>query len=952
MTPDRWREIERIYHAAMAAAPEARAALIEQASSGDAALRREVESLIAQAATSGVLDCSVAGLAGDLGLTPALSLASSRIGAYEVQGLLGIGGMGEVYRARDVRLGRDVALKILPSAFKNDSDRVARFEQEARVLASLNHSNIASIYGLEEAGDVTALVMELVEGADLSQKPLRSVDEALAIARQIAEALEAAHEQGVVHRDLKPANIKVRPDGTVKVLDFGLAVALVPNPDIAPEASPHTQAGALIGTPAYMSPEQARGDIAGRHADIWAFGVVLYEMLTGVSPFARATTAETLASVLGEQPDYSRLPAGTPAIVRRLIPRCLEKDKKRRLQHIGDVRIDIDEAISHAGDATSSGAIPGFAVAQPRERSRLPGVLWVAGALVLGAAASAAWFTRPAPAAIVRTIVPADVFLASTDIGFTFTADGRGLAYPSSDARQLMVRRLDSLDPAPVLTTAAYLKGMFASPDGRWFGYVENNFVLRKVAATGGPPLTLLTMDGPSRGASWGADDTIVFATGASETGLQLVAGSGGPVTVLTRPDRERGERDHLNPVWLPDGRVLFTIVAVGQGLDSAKVAVLDVETGVWHTVLEGGFAARYVATGHLVYAAAGALWATRFDLTTLQTQGSRREVLRPVSVGGLGAVAEFDIAPDGTLAYSRGAVDQARRLPVWVDRSGRETPLLLPPANYTHPRFSPDGRRLAIVVSGDLYVWDPTRPWSTASRLTFEPQIDWYPVWTKDSRRLLFGSWRAGGFSNIYSYDLDTGSTVRLTDSPDMQLPTAITNDNARLIFHNFGRSLQALRLATGETEVLVDTPTDERNGDLSPDGRWLAYEGESLSRPGELDIYVRPFPDLGRGPWQVSTSGGTYPLWARSGRELFYVKYDGTIVAVPVEASGGTWKAGAPTTLFRGQYDIREGSLGRLFDEAPDGGFLMMKRGLDADPPHIVLVQNWAGEMARQLR
>jgi Tol biopolymer transport system component len=425
-------------------------------------------------------------------------------------------------------------------------------------------------------------------------------------------------------------------------------------------------------------------------------------------------------------------------------------------------------------------------------------------------------------------------------------------------------------------------------------------------------------------------------------------------VTVLTRPNRQGGEADHLNPVWLPGGRgVLFTITAPQHGLDAAKVAVLDVATGTWRTLLEGGYDAHYVEGGHLVYAAAGALWATRFDLERLETQGGAREVLRPVSVGLLGAVAEFDIANDGTLAYSRGAISQGRRLPVWVDRSGRETPLQAPHGNYTHPRFSPDGKRLAIVASGDIYVWDWTRPWSTASRLTFEPRIDWYPVWTPDSRRILFGSWRAGGFSNLYSYDLETGSTDRLTESPDMQLPTAITRDGATLVFHSFTKSLQALRLPPrGAPVTLVETPVEERNGALSPDGRWLAYEGESAFARGDLDVYVRSFPDVDRGLWQVSRGGGMYPLWARSGRELFYVTLDGTMVSVPVEASGTTWKTGSPTPVFRRRYEIREGSLGRMFDVAPDGRFLMIKNESSIESAHIVLVQNWAAELTRQMR
>jgi eukaryotic-like serine/threonine-protein kinase len=955
MTPERWRHIERVYDMALAARPETRAAVLAEACNGDDALRQEVESLLAQAAASGVLDRSPAGLVTNLS-SPSSTPPLRQLGVFELQELLGVGGMGEVYRARDTRLGRDVAIKMLPREFREDRHRVARFQQEARVLASLNHPHIAAIYGLEERDDVSALVMELVEGHDLSRRAPVRVEQALAIARQIAEALEAAHDQGIIHRDLKPANIKVRPDGTVKVLDFGLATALA-SAAVAEkiQSERQTQPGAVIGTPPYMSPEQVRGEQASRHADIWAFGVLLYELLTGISPFARPTSADTLASVLGAQPDYGRLPKETPATVRRLIRRCMEKDQKRRLQHIGDARIELEEALS---PSTADAAIAPTRSASNADKSKSNGLraaALVAGAFVIGAVIGALWLSRrPAPSPVVRTFIAAETFISESDRSFVFTPDGSALAYIRSDSGQMFVRPLESLEPVAILTTAAFLRGIFPSPDGRWFGYIENNFVLRKVSAVGGPPSTLVTMDGPSRGASWGSDDTIVFATGASDTGLQRVAANGGPVTVLTRPNHEGGEADHLNPVWLPGGRsLLFTILPTQGGLDAAKVAVLDVATGVWRTVLEGGFGARYVDSGHLVYAASGALWATHFDLERLEAQGAPREVLRPISVGEVGATAEFEVSSTGMLAYLRGGLSQNRRVPVWVDRSGGETPLGAPLDHYTHPRLSRDGTRLAIVVRWDIFVWDFTRPWSTASRLTFDPRVDWFPVWTPDSRRILFGSWRGGAFSNIYSYDLEAGTTERLTDSPDMQLPTAITQDAATLVFHSFTHRLEALPVRAGVgPRTLVETLGEERNGELSPDGRWLAYEGESTTRPGELDVYVRSFPDVDRGPWQVTRGGGLYPIWARSGRELFYVTLDGTMMAVPIEASGTSWKVGSATQLFQGRYALREGSLGRLYDVGPDDRFLMLKNQNSEETPHIVLVQNWVAELTRQVR
>jgi tRNA A-37 threonylcarbamoyl transferase component Bud32 len=891
------------------------------------------------------------------GDAPAVSttapLIGRHFGVFEVRELLGAGGMGEVYRARDTRLRRDVAIKILSRALREDREHVVRLEREARVLASLNDPHIGVVYGLEEVDGLVALVMELVEGEDLAalirRRPL-PLDEALDVARQVSEALEVAHAQGIVHRDLKPANIRRRPDRQVKVLDFGLAKALTWS-----DAVSATQTGIVGGTPAYMSPEQARGEAVDNQTDIWSFGVVLFELLTGVSPFARPTTAETLASVLSTVPDYSLLAPDTPSNVRHLIGRCLEKDRRRRLKHIGDARLELEEA------RTPLGADGSLAPARRRASSvaswawnvrRAAAFTMAAGAA--GAVIGAVWLApRPAPAPVVRTIIPADTLATPTDRCFAFTPAGNSLAYISGDARQILVRRLDALEPVAVLTTAAFIKGMYPSPDGWWFGYIENNFVFRKIPTTGGAPVTVLTMDGPSRGAAWGPDNTIVFATGAPGTGLQRVASGGGAVRVLTRPDHDRGEADHVQPAWLPGGRsVLFTILSARGGLDAAKVAILDLATGATRIVLEGGYAARYVDSGHLVYAAAGAVWATRFDLSRLETQGAPVEVLRSVAIQTAGAGAVFDIARNGTLAYASGASSN-RVVPVWVDRNARETPLPAPPGIYGHPRLSPDGKRLALTTQGDIYIWEVARTWASAVRMTVAPENDWFPVWAPEGRQIVFGSWRGGAFSNIYRLDIDSGSTERLSDSPDMQVPTSITPDGTTVIFHSFTRSLQALGLdAHLKTVTLVETPVEERNGELSPDGRWLAYEGESTSRPGQLDIYVRSFPAVNRAVWQVTSDGGMFPLWSRDGRELFYIALDGRVIAVPVEASATTWKAGSPTELFRGPYLIREGSLGRQYDVARDGRFLMLKREAVNQPPHLVIVQNWPAELARQVR
>jgi len=886
----------------------------------------------------------------------------SRIGPYEITALLGEGGMGTVWRARHLALKRDDALKVLPDAWAADPARLARFRQEAELLASLNHPHIAQVYGFEQAAGSGALVMELVDGPTLADRLVRGPlppDEALSIARQIAEALDAAHERGIIHRDLKPANIKVRPDGTVKVLDFGLAKVIDtlatsegedPTRSIA-DLPQLTSAGIVMGTPAYMSPEQARGGRVDRRTDIWAFGCVLYEMLTGGRAFEGAGATETLAAVLAGSPDWSRLPAAVPAPMRRLLHRCLEMDLRRRPRHISAALLMLEEQ-----DAMASGAHPTATAARATSRVRV-GVAIAALAVAAAGGATTTWLLpRSAPPAVIRTTIPADTLVTGSDRSFAWLPDGR-LVYLSRDAQQILIRPRDALDAVPVFTTAGYIRGLFPSPDGRWIGFVEGSFTLKKVPVGGGPAVTILQMDGPSRGVAWGPDDRIVFATAASGTGLQQVSAGGGLPTVLTRPDTARGESDHLQPVWLPDGRgLLFTVRLQREGAAVTDVAVLESGSASWRSLLQNAYNARCVDRSYLAYAAAGALWAVRFDLDRLAVLGGPVEVLSNAPVGSFGFAAHFDVSLDGMLVYPRDAAsDGDPRVLVWIDRDGRETPLAAPPASYGHPRLSPmDGRRLAVQVSGDLFVWQIDQPWASASRLTFYPGIDWFPVWTPNGQRIIFGSWRGGGLSNLYVQKLDGTEAQRLTESPDMQLPTSIAPDGSTLVFHSYLRSINALRLdVTGEGRhiTVLDTPLEERNGVISPDGRWLAYEAESATRSGQLDVFVRPFPDVARGPWQVTTGGGVYPLWAPRAGELFYMKLDGTLVAVPIDTTGPVPRVGSSVDLFRGPYFFSgDGSLARQYDVAPDGRrFLLLKNTVETRAPHFVVVQNWNVELAR---
>jgi Tol biopolymer transport system component len=891
----------------------------------------------------------------------------SRLGPYEVIALIGEGGMGKVWRAHHTGLKRDDALKVLPDAFASDPDRLARFQREAQVLASLNHPNIAHVHGLERTDGVQALVMELVEGPTLADRIAQGpipVDEALPIARQIAEALEAAHEQGIIHRDLKPANVKVRSDGRVKVLDFGLAKALEPAGAMSPNVSQSptitspammTGVGVLLGTAAYMSPEQARGNAVDKRSDIWAFGCVLFEMLTARPVFAGETMSDVLAAVLTTEPDWTTLPAEAPAPIRTLLRRCLEKDRTRRLESAADARLDIDDAL--AGPPTGGRVVT---------RTRPTWQQWLIAATVLMVAVVAGasvWIAMrpadPAPPRVSRlSLTPSGAAALSIERGIlrdlTITPDGSRIVYVGNRGTQLFVRALDALEPVAVFTGAP--RGPFVSPDGQWIGFADGTAVLKKVAVTGGPAVTLAMLDGNPRGAAWGPDDTIIFATNVGATGLQRVGAAGGPVTVLTRPDRAQGEQDHILPEVLPGGRaVLFTITTLTGGLDAAQVAVLDLQTGTRTILVRGGTHAHYVPSGHLVYAAARSLRAVPFDLAHLQTRGTPVPVI-PDVVTTANAAVDAVVAGDGTLAYVSGSGVIGRTL-VWVDRQGRETPIPAPPRPYIYPRLSPDGTRIAVHAidqEADLWLWDLGR--TKLDRVTFDPGLDAHPVWTPDGRRLIFSSERAGA-RNLYWQAADgTGAVERLTDSPNQQHAAAVAPDSRRLIFTETapktGEDVMQVELdGTHRVTPLVQSPFAERNGIVSPDGRWLAYEANDS---GRVEISVRPFPDVNSGHWQVSTAGGTRPLWARSGQELFYVSPTGALMRVGVEPSA-SWSATTPTLLVKeGYYTTPSGLVGRTYDVSPDGQrFLMITEGGGTDqtvaPPQLIVVQHWDEELKR---
>jgi eukaryotic-like serine/threonine-protein kinase len=926
----------------------------------------------------------------------ALSIGT-RLGPYEIVAPLGAGGMGEVYRARDTKLGRDVALKILPDTFTHDPERLARFRREAQVLASLNHPHIGAIYGLDEANGQQFLVLELVDGESLDKRIARGripVDDALVIAKQIADALEAAHEKGIIHRDLKPANIALTRDGNVKVLDFGLAKAMEPasgtpmdlanSPTITSPAM-MTSIGMVLGTAAYMSPEQAKGRPADKRSDVWAFGCVLYEMLTGRRAFVGEGVSDTLAAVLRGEPDWTTVPADTPSPVRRLLRRCLEKDRKRRLADAADARLDIDEALT----------VPASEIPTLTSRRFAPVAI---AALTVGALLAAlvtSTMMRPPPPA---TLLPSrfalmpppaqPMWLQPTDRAVTVSPDGTLIVYRAGGRteQQLVVRALNELDTRPLGRTSSMSNSMrepFISPDGRWIGFFTVA-ELRKIPATGGPPITICKISADPRGASWGPDDTIVFAVSNPRTGLLSVPAGGGEPKVLTTPDTGH-EGLHVFPSFLPDGSaVLFTITAQASLAPdrNAQVAILDLKTGRRKTLIRGGSQAEYVSTGHLVYAAAGALNAVRFDLARLEVGGAPVPVVDHVLTAATGE-ANFAISRGGTLVYVPGS-PAAQLAPlrslIWVDRQGREESLRAPARPYSIPRLSPDGTRIALDIrdqDSNIWIWDFGQ--QTLKRLTFHPTEDTptlraffetSPVWTPDGRRVIWSSTRAGGNPNLYWQAADgTGTVQRLTTTANPQFPTSVSPDSTRVVLNEatllapvtgtsfdvsvlaLGSSSPSLGPAQSRTDALIHA-AHESNAEISPDGRWLAYQS---NESGQAEIYVRPFPNVDGGRWQISTAIGTRPVWSRSGQELFYLDGNNLLTAVAVQTTGSTFRAGNPARILEKQYYAGFTPLGvdlRGYDVSLDGQrFLMIKENAEDEgngtPASMVVVLNWFEEL-----
>ena len=891
------------------------------------------------------------------------------MGPYEILAPLGAGGMGEVYRARDTRLNRDVALKVLPEAFARDAERMARFQREAQVLASLNHPNIASIYGLEESGGVRALVMELVEGATLADRigsGAMLADETLPIAKQICEGLEYAHERGIIHRDLKPANVKVRPDGTVKILDFGLARALEESPAAGSiNTSPTitaaaTREGVILGSAAYMSPEQARGKTVDRRSDVWSFGAVLFEMLSGKQAFPGDDVSHTLAAVILKDPDWEGLPSHLPAPIVRLLRRCLIKDPKQRLQAIGEARIAIEQFLS--GDDTTPPLSPLLAAEGKRTargggwRRVLP---WALAAAFLAAAimaTTAYWRFANKPAEqIISQINPPEKtsFLFSLNVGGppVISPDGRRLAFVVSgpDHIAISMRQLDqtSAQELPGTVGASY---PFWSPDSQFLGFFAEG-KLKKINVSGGPPISLCDAPNP-RGGAWNKDGVIIFAPNSSGP-LYAVSAAGGDAKPVTEVNPAQPAINHRLPQFLPDGRHFLFFSWKGDEPSATYITSLDGERP--KLLVRGASNAVFAAPGYLLLVREGTLMAQRFDPASRDLSGDPTPVAKSSNVMASVLGSGVSASSNGILAYHTGAFGGVNEL-VWLDRSGKQLSEAGERAGYLSPRLSPDGKKLAFTLvdwseaKSDIWILDLTR--GSKTRLTFSPGYAQTPVWSPDGRQIAFAQNPRGGVQHIYRKAADgTGSVETLLETPhNLEIAYSWSADGKYLAYRRAsgetkGPEIWALPLF-GDRKPFPVVQNGFLNNDpaFSPNVKWLAY---TSYESGREEVYVAPFP-RGSGKWMVSTQGGTQPLWRHDGKEIFYITLDNKLIAADVKEIGTGLEIGAPHMLFQTQ--ISALSTYR-YDVAPDGKKFIVALSPEqvANQP-ITLVVNWAAELGQK--
>ncbi len=897
-------------------------------------------------------------------------------GRYEILEHIGAGGMGEVYRAIDKNLGRHIAIKILPAAFAQDKERMARFEREAKLLAVLNHPNIAAIHGLEEFEGRRFLVLELAEGETLQARLNRGalpVDEALETCRLIAEGLEAAHEKGIIHRDLKPGNIMVTPEGKVKVLDFGLAKAyggettgvdIEKSPTITAQM---TEPGVILGTAAYMSPEQARGRAADRRSDIWAFGCVLYECLTGSRAFHGETVSDTLAHILKGEPDLSRLPAETPTRIKVLLRRCLEKSPRERLHDIADARLEI----------ASPEAYPSEAAPAHRRFSLLSLAASAVVMLLAGFLIDRLVSGRPQPgppASVITSTIKIEPghrlqgrrtyeeMDRPTCTAIAISSDGRFVVYsaieenPGPQAKpRLYLRRLDRSEAEPIAGTEGG-ENPFLSPDNRWVGFSADG-KLKKVPVEGGVPGTLCDLSAWFLGATWGHNNSIVFADGWT-AGLSRISAEGGKLETLTKPDPKREEYGHRLPFWLPNGKaVLFTITRNDWDRQPC-LALLRPDKGDWRVLLEDAADARYVPTGHLVFLRQGTLMAVRFDPAKLERIGQPVELVENVMQAFTGAryyghtgAGQFGISDTGTLIYAAGGiVPDPKKSLVWVDQRGEERLATASELSLSvgGPRLSPDGQRIAYMAFERVWVYDLGR--GTNDRLTSEGRA-YNVIWSPDGKRLLF-CWSKFPPMNLYWLPSDGSSPMeRLIKSEYGQQPASWSPDGKTIaiIDHppDTGADIVMLDVGSGRVTPFLNSPFDEQYPEFSPDGRWIVYTSNESNRE---EVYVRPFP--GPGPkYLVSSEGGREPLWARNGKQLFYRKFPSGQMWVVDVRTDGVFSPGKPRLLFEKPGYQHSFPLPAYDLSLDSQRFLMAKQEQRKPTPvtEMILVLNWFEELKR---
>jgi serine/threonine protein kinase len=892
-TVERWKRIEQIFHEALRRDATARESYVSEACHGDGELFREVASLLANYGDDGDFESWAPSAAAQLVVEPALLEPGHRLGPYRIDAFLAAGGMGQVYRATDTRLNREVAIKVSAARFSE------HFETEAMAVASMNHPNICRLYDVGP----NYLVMELVDGPTLADRTRRGpmrVSEALGVARQIAEALEAAHEKGSVHRDLKPGNIKMTADGVVKLLDFGLA-------DIATEPS-SIGAGTIAGTPAYMSPEQARGDSVDKRSDIWAFGAVLYELLSGKVAFAGRTTSETLESIQQAEPDWSALPATTPARILTLLRRCLERDRKQRLRDIGEARIVIDTPQE-----------------SPTQAPRILRASFIAGAIMLLVIGSVSWWRATgssAPHAAMRLSVELESDIPLVRDGLqsvlTISPDDRRLVFTTrgADGVPKLASRILDQNRSTVLSGTEHAEGPFFSPDSEWIGFFADG-KLKKISVRGGTPVSLSDAPGP-RGASWGDDGNIIAALALGR--LSRIPASGGRPTPLA----EASEPNEIErwPQVLPGSQaVLFNTYQRGEDPENARIEILSFATGTRKIVARGYFP-RYVRSGHLVFVRQNTLFAARFDLSRLELRGTPQPILDEIGGGTKSGARHLDVSDSGMLVYLSGT-EGIHEAIAWLDGDDKVRPLHPEVGEYYQPRFSPDGKHLAFAIATahgmEIWVQDVDR--GTASRRSFTPGRNWWPLWTPHGDRILFTSDNASR-PGIYWVRADgSGEAQQLLETNARGIPRSMSPDGKSVALDT-GNEIwiapiegDAERPRLGAGTKFLDAATPNPEAQFSTDGQWVAYVSAEL---GSSDVFVRSYPGPG-GRWQISNGGGRFPIWSRNGHELFFLGLDQRIRAVEYTVDGNSFAAGEPRVWS----ETRVADLGvnSAYDLAPDG-------------------------------